>query len=324
MKFRTEVDILHLPHMLDYTSRALFIGSCFTTNIGAYLQRYKFAVDSNPFGVVYNPASVVNSIDLLLDNRQFVLADLCQQNGLWFSYTHHSSFSSPDADACLQQINTRMRQSADFIKNIDFIFITLGSAYAYQLKQSGRVVANCHKTPAKEFDRILLSVNNIVDSFSALFNRLLALNPRINIVFSVSPVRHLKDGAHGNQLSKATLMLAIDELQRRYAATCFYFDAYEVLLDDLRDYRFYADDMCHPSTQAVEYIWDKFRNAAINNVCEPVMRRLDDIAAACAHRPFNPNTAQHKTFQQKIIQKIEELKAQYPFMDFTDELDKLR
>ena len=319
MKFRTEIEIPELSCKLNYTTKALFIGSCFTLNIGAYLQCYKFAVDINPFGVIYNPASVINSLQLLLDNKYFNENDLNYENGLWFSYTHHSSFSSPNKDECLEQINNRIKESASFFRQTDFLFITLGTAYAYKFKQSNTVVANCHKTTANAFERILLTPETIVSNFSELFNSLFSLNPNLKIVFSISPVRHLKDSAHGNQISKACLLLAVDELNNKYNSNCFYFPAYELLLDDLRDYRFYSDDMCHPSAQAIKYIWEKFRQSVIGNECEPIMKQIDAIITACNHRPFNANTAQHKEFKQKIMDKINILKKQYPFMDFTKE-----
>lgn len=324
MKFRTEVETPDFPFKQNYQTKTMFIGSCFTTNIGAYMQRYKFNVEVNPFGVLYNPASVTGSLHLLLDNKVFDESELLNQNGLWFSYSHHSSFSSVNKQACLDGINTRMAHASGFLRQTDFLFVTLGTAYTFQLKQSGRVVANCHKTQAKEFDRILLSSAEIVALFTKLIDRLLSVNPHLKIIFSVSPVRHLKDGAHGNQLSKANLLLAIDELQRSYTNSCFYFPAYELLLDDLRDYRFYADDMCHPSAIAVEYIWQKFSKAFIDKGCDDTMKQVEAIAAAAAHRPFNANTAQHKAFQQKTIEKIHLLQKQYPFMDFANELEKLK
>ncbi|MDR1054350.1 MAG: GSCFA domain-containing protein [Prevotellaceae bacterium] len=324
MVFRTEFEIPELSRKLNYATKALFIGSCFTSNIGECMQRYKFPADVNPFGVIYNPLSIINSLELLQSGYRFGGEELLYQNGLWFSYTHHSSFSSPDKEQCLSRINRRMRQSTEFLQQADFLFITLGTAYAYKLKKTGKVVANCHKTPTSEFDRMLLSTGEIIESFRILFDSLLRKNPSLNIIFSVSPVRHLKDSAHGNQLSKASLLLAIDELQKQYTGACFYFPAYELLLDDLRDYRFYANDMRHLSEQAIKYIREKFNKAVISADCIQIMNQVESIVAAANHRPFNTDSEQYKAFQQKTIDKIYQLQAQYPFMNFTSELETLQ
>lgn len=319
MKFRTEIEVPELSNKLDYSSKALFIGSCFTANMGEYLQQYKFRVNINPFGVLYNPGSIFSGLNMLLNDKQFTADDLHYQNGLWFSYSHHSSFSSPDKDECLQKINSSIKLSSEFLKQTGFLFITLGTAWSYSLKVNKHEVANCHKTPAKEFERFLIEVDEIIERFRYFFNALKKINPSVKVIFSVSPIRHLKDGAHENQISKSTLLLGINKIQEDFD-DCFYFPAYELLLDDLRDYRFYADDMCHPSKQAVEYIWNKFRDAVIEKSCTPVMKEIDAIVAAANHRPFNAHTPQHKYFQQKTIGKINKLKAEYPFMDFTREL----
>jgi len=273
----------------------------------------------NPFGVVYNPISVKIVIESIIKEQPFTESDLNFLNGLWFSYKHHSSFSSLQKEECLDLINSNLLKASAFAKKMNYLVVTFGTARVYYLKETSEPVANCHKTPAKEFENQLLGVEEIVNHWSELIDQLIVLRPDLKIIFTVSPVRHWKDGAVGNQLSKSILHVAIHQLVSKYPINAFYFPAYEILMDDLRDYRFYADDMLHPSKFAIEYIWESFRESLLDIKTIALISEVEKILQAVNHRPFNPNTAEHKVFIKKILEKIQKIKTAYPCVDFTKE-----
>ncbi len=322
--FRTIVDSspsLELSK-ISHTSKTVLIGSCFTESIGGKLHELKFPVDINPCGIVYNPRSVENTLRFLLEQKEFTEADLRSHNGRWFSLYHHSQFSNTVASECLQGINHRIEQGAEFLAGADHLILTFGTAWVYELKETGDAVSNCHKLPSNDFNRHLLDVKEIVDRYKVLLKSLYALNPKISVVFTVSPVRHLKDGAHGNQVSKSTLLLAVERLISDFIGDCVtYFPAYEILLDDLRDYRFYADDMVHPTGTAVDYIWEKFTDAYISDDSRSLIKNIADIIAATNHRPFDAQSSEHRRFCDNQINKIEALLARYPDLKFQEELN---
>ena len=206
------------------------MGSCFAENIGRKLEENKFSVDINPFGTLYNPASVAEGLRMLLRPEYFTPGDLFQHEGIYHSFTHHSRFSAPSEEECLGHINSRLSESSDFLRKATRLVITLGTAFVYRLKSDGRIVSNCHKLPEKMFDRQLLTVGEIVAEWKGLLLSLWEQNPELKILFTVSPIRHWKDGAHGNQLSKATLLLAIDALQKEFPEHTAYFPAYEIMM----------------------------------------------------------------------------------------------
>ncbi len=242
MDFRTTVAIPSFAKRIGYEHKMLLVGSCFAVSMAKRLQGLKFAAMSNPFGVLYNPLSVAESVQRMAEKRLLTESDLHHEQGLWFSYTHHSRFAHPNRGEALRLINESILKGAWGLKTADFLVVTLGTAWAYRLKETGEVVANCHKTSASEFDRFLLSPTEIADALCAMLSRLQSQNPELQVIFTVSPIRHWKDGAHGNQLSKAALLLAVDEVLRKTQNTA-YFPAYEIVMDELRDYRFYAADM---------------------------------------------------------------------------------
>ena len=227
MELYTRILLPKARFSFSYEDRVVMMGSCFAENIGRKLEENKFSVDINPFGTLYNPAS----------------GDLFQHEGIYHSFTHHSRFSAPSEEECLGHINSRLSESSDFLRKATRLVITLGTAFVYRLKSDGRIVSNCHKLPEKMFDRQRLSTQEIVEDWKPLLLALWEQNPALKILFTVSPIRHWKDGAHENQLSKATLLLATDALQKDYPDRIAYFPAYEILMDELRDYRFYADDI---------------------------------------------------------------------------------
>lgn len=300
------------------------MGSCFAENIGNRLSDNKFSILVNPFGVLYNPFSIATSIQSLLDERIFTSNDLFQQDGVWNSFSHHSRLSDLCIDNCLNKINTEASAAQKQLKECDLLTITFGSAFVYKLKSDGTVVSNCHKLPEKSFNRHRLSVDEIVDRYKQLIPRLLTLHPEINILFTVSPIRHLKDGLHENQLSKATLLLAIDQLCGLFPENAFYFPAYEILMDELRDYRFYAEDMTHPSGVAIDYIWECFCRCCVAKKSLQFMTLWQEIQKAVNHRPFQPESSAFQNFVRKNEEKLQILSSQYPAIDFAKEKEYFR
>jgi len=316
MKFRTEIDLPPSKFNITYQDPVLLIGSCFTENVGRKLDELLFQTDINPFGVVYNPLSVKRSMDILISGKPFEESDLDLFNEKWFSWDHHSSFSGKDRETVLKNINRKITDSNKFLKNTGYLFISFGTAWVYRLKKTGNIVCNCHKVPAKEFDRELLKVKNITNAYFELIETLKDLNPRLKIIFTVSPVRHWKDGAHGNQLSKSILHLAIDEIIIQFKDSCEYFPSYEILLDDLRDYRFYADDLLHPNEMGIEYIWEKFIRAYFKDETLGNMKKVEDLVKASKHKLSVPDSESSRKFLFQQKQKMNLLKKELPFLNW--------
>lgn len=315
-KFQTIVEIPEFSWKTEYQKRNLFMGSCFTENIGNRMSDLKYEVDINPFGILYNPMSVASGLEILLDNKEFEADDVHEHNGLWQSFAHHGNFSSTNKTQCLANINTRIKSSSEFLKSSDFLFLTFGTAWVYRHKKSGKVVSNCHKIPAKEFVRERLSVNDIVEKYMELFQQIWEVNPSLKVVFTVSPIRHWKDGAIENQRSKSTLLLAIEQLINMLGNDkCAYFPSYEIVMDELRDYRFYAEDMLHLTDVAVKHIWGIFENSLINEESIKNSREIQKIISAVRHRPINRKSIEFYKFLISFQKKIEELEAKLPFLN---------
>ena len=242
MEFRTRVEIETVQSRVDYDSRICMLGSCFAENIGQRLKYYRFRTELNPCGIVYNPMSVANVLKLMLEKYRFTEKDLLYNADKWVSLYHHGCFSAPTKELCLEHINERLGQAADGFEKTDLLLMTFGTAWVYRYKERGMIVANCHRFPAGDFERFCLTPEEIVGVYRLLIRQLREVNPKLRIVFTVSPIRHWKDGAHGNQLSKAVLLLAIDRLVQEFPEV-YYFPAYEIVMDELRDYRFYGEDM---------------------------------------------------------------------------------
>ena len=260
-------------------------GSCFTENIASKFLNAGFTIDLNPFGIAYNPASLSHNLNRLFNNNTYTKDDLFKDKNVYHSFSHHSRFSGTDPNEVLKKINSRMEFSSAFLRSANLLIITFGTAYVYRLQSNDEIVSNCHKIPAKFFTYKRLSIEEIVREWSSLINRLREFNPSIRLLFTVSPIRHWKDGAHENQLSKSILLLAVDELLRNHS-NCFYFPAYEILLDDLRDYRFYTEDMLHPSSQAVDYIWDIFKESWLDDETLIKAREFENNNKALKHIPI--------------------------------------
>ncbi len=317
--FRTEINPKPFKKKIEHDSDVIFIGSCFSENIGNKFKESRLPVLINPFGIIYNPMSVVNTLQAIITNKIYTENDLEYHNDLWLSFDHHSIFSDTSRVNCLQKINDKCHKSHNYLRNSQFIFITFGTAWVYQLKESNRLVSNCHKYPADSFNRYILNIDEIVNVYKKTLTELLVFNPNLNIIFTVSPVRHWKDGAHNNQLSKSTLLLAINQICELFES-CHYFPAYELLMDDLRDYRFYTDDMLHPSNSAIEYIWSKFENCFFSSSTLDYKNEMLKLDKAIKHKPFNPASESHQQFLKKQITRIKDMMSKYPKADLSEDL----
>lgn len=312
-KFRTVVEISQPEFNINYQHRIMTLGSCFAENIGKNIQEMYLDVDVNPFGVLYNPMSILQSIEILISKKEFSDKDIFVHRGLWNSFSHSSQFSDTKPEQCLEKINNRLKTSCVFIEKANVLLLTFGTAWVYEEKESGKVVSNCHKLPSSAFIRRRLSVGEIVNAYSVLFEKLQKTNPQLKVIFSVSPVRHLKDNAHGNNLSKSVLLLAIDALCAKFD-NAHYFPAYEILLDELRDYRFYADDMVHPSDVAVQYIWQKFAETFFDKESQVYFQEVKQLNNDLNHRPFFPDSQDFEVFTSNLNKRKTMLIEKYPML----------
>lgn len=306
MEFRTEITPAPSRHTISHQDKILLIGSCFTEHIGSWLEELFFDVCLNPSGIVYNPESVAHTIEQLLEKKIYEAKDLFQTHGIYHSFDHHSRFSSASAEEMLALINESQYAAAGYLRHSKYLLVTFGTSWVYELKETGSVVSNCHKLPEKLFDRRRLSVEEIVGRWGSLIGKMREYNPELRILFTVSPIRHIKDTLHGNQLSKAVLLLAIDRLCAEYD-DCDYFPSYELLLDDLRDYRFYKEDMIHPSESAIRYIRDKFADTYFSPATQKLLKECIKIQKALIHRPLHPESDAYRRFLTQNIQSIEYL-----------------
>jgi len=319
MEFYTRINIPKSSFLLSYTDSIVMIGSCFAENIGKLLQENKFNTDLNPFGILYNPGSIAKAIHMLVQPDLFTSKELVHNEGTYHSFMHHSRFSSVSQEDILDTINNRLILSSEKLLQADRLIITFGTAYVYRLKSNGKIVANCHKLPDKLFSRERLTTEEIVNEWKDLLLHLWEHNPKIKILFTVSPIRHWKDGAHNNQLSKATLLLAIDNLQKEFADRVEYFPAYEILMDELRDYRFYAEDMCHPSSQAVGYIWQRFIENYFSSETLILFNEWNEILKAINHKPFQAESESYKQFIRQTLLKMDQINRKMPSFDMAKE-----
>ena len=324
MEFSTHIVIPKCKFSFEYGEQIILLGSCFAENIGNKLQENKFDVDINPFGTLYNPASIASALRMLLRPEQFTKDDLFLHEGTYHSFTHHSRFSSISETECLENMNQRLLKSAEYLRKAKCLVITFGTAYVYKLKSNGQIVSNCHKLPDKMFLREMLSVQSIIDDWNCLLLSLWEQNPELKILFTVSPIRHWKDGAHGNQLSKASLLLAIDQIQTNFPTQTTYFPAYEIMMDELRDYRFYADDMLHPSSLAVEYIWQRFVENCLSSKSLTIFKEWNDIKKALNHKPFQPESEAYKQFMSQTLLKMERISNKIPSFDISTECELIK
>jgi len=323
-RFRTKIALPGYEKKLDYREKIVLMGSCFAENIGEKLTNRCFPVDVNPFGILYNPVSVGNSLEILMENKRFGDEDIFFSNERWNSYHHHSRFSHQDKEICLGQINKRVTNGVEQLRQASFLFITFGTAWVYENREDRKVVSNCHKQPAKQFRRYRLNVDETVARWETLLTRLWEMNPGLQVIFTVSPIRHWKDGAHENQISKSVLFLVIEGLIAKFGKERIaYFPSYEIVMDELRDYRFYASDMVHLSELAVDYIWERFSDVLITSDSLDIMKKVEKLRLAVEHRPFDPEAESYRLFLDNQLTRADKLMKQYPFLNIQEILEYL-
>ena len=321
--FRTALTPSHAPFRIAHRDRLLLLGSCFTEHIGVRLAAGKFATRTNPFGIAYNPASMLSCLERVrAADRDFGEAELFENAGLWRSWAHHGSFAKADRNAALAGINAAYREAAEWLPGCNRLLLTFGTADVFALRDTGQIVANNHKMPAAHFATRRLAVAEIVDGAVAVLEKIREKKPDLQVIVTVSPVRHLREGAVANQRSKATLVLACDDICRQLPYA-HYFPAYELLLDDLRDYRFYAADMIHPSEVAVDYIWQHFCDTYFSAETKTLLQAITKIQTAAQHRPLHPDAPEHQRFVQAQLAALERLQQDWPSLDFEKERNNL-
>ena len=324
MKFKLTLDAKPSKYPIEYGDKLLLIGSCFTENIGAKFKTHLFELSENPYGILFNPVSVINALTEIMENRKYQSDDLFLHNDLWHSWNHHSRFSAIEKDTALEGINHTIVEAHDFLKSANRLVITLGSAWLYHLTNeaplgNGQVVANNHKGPINWFYKSLMQPNDLLEKLDDLVKRLQTFNPKLHIIFTISPVRHLREGLIENNRSKAVLIHAVHELVSQ-SNRVDYFPAYEYVMDDLRDYRFYAEDLVHPNFAASGYVWDKLVETYMEPKTQTIMKQIAELQLAMNHKPFFNGSAEHQKFLQSCILKTETLMAAHPALSLQDHL----
>lgn len=315
MQFRTTVKIESLKQKIGHNDSILSLGSCFADNIASRLVAAKFQITASPSGVLFNPESIASAIERYSRAAAPTAEELREGDEGWYSFDFHSSLSHSEREVALAQMQQAVEQGAEALAKAKVVIVTFGTAWVYRLKENGLVVANCHKQHQSLFSREMLSIEEIVERYAPLMEGVLAGK---KVIMTVSPIRHLSDGLEANSLSKAILRVAIDKLAERYD-NVHYFPSFELLNDDLRDYRFYADDMTHPSAVAIDYIWERFEEYAFSAATIDIIKRLRKIADAVAHRPLNADTEAHRNFCLKMIGEIAAMECVTSGIDFSEE-----
>lgn len=317
MQFTTPIPIPDSAYPIEYTSGIVSLGSCFAVNIGAKFDYFKFRNITNPFGILFHPAAIDKFIGFAVNHKRFTEADIFFHNEQWHCYDAHSDLSDPEKDVMLSNLNTAVRNMRNALHEATHIFITLGTAWVYRHLESNTVVANCHKVPQSAFIKELLPVADIIKSLQNSIDQINQINSSASVTFTISPVRHSKDGFIENQWSKANLITALHQvLQNNENSKAGYFPSYEIVMDELRDYRFYEKDMLHPNSIAIDYIWERFTQTSITNDAQSNMKEIDSIQRGLLHRPFNTNSAQNIDFRAKLQAKINIIQQRYPHIIF--------
>ncbi|MEP2689727.1 GSCFA domain-containing protein [Maribacter dokdonensis] len=314
MNLLTEIPLSKANNPIDYSSQLLLLGSCFSENIGAKLSYYKFQGIQNPFGILFHPLAIERIIEKSVNQEFFTEEDVFNENEQWHSFDAHSSLSNPSKAQIIEDLNNAISRTSTQLNTASHIIITLGTAWVYRKTSSNKVVANCHKVPQSNFTKELLSVEEVVKSLKRVITFVQSLNPTVQFIFTVSPVRHLKDGFLENQRSKAHLIAAIHQVLNEDRVS--YFPSYELMMDELRDYRFYAKDMIHPNETAIEYIWEKFVEVWLASNTSSTMKKIEKIQKGMLHKPFNENSDQHQKFLVKLNVLKSEIQTEFPHLQF--------
>lgn len=317
MQFTTQIPITKNSFPIGYDSHILSLGSCFAVNIGQKLEYYKFRNTINPFGILFHPLAIEKIISYALSKKTFSKADIFFHNERWHCFDAHSDLSNADADSLINSLNTASLLLNDAVRSASHIIITLGTAWAYKHNETNETVANCHKVPQKEFTKELLEPESIKQSLQSSINMVREMNTDAQVIFTVSPVRHIKDGFTENQWSKANLISAVQQFIRQESSEHItYFPSYEIMMDELRDYRFYGEDMIHPNQTSIDYIWQRFTESFINENSPKTMEDVASVQKSLSHRSFNPDSEQHKKFILKLKDKMDALQQQHPQITF--------
>ncbi len=327
MQFQIPIQIQRLEPSITYQDKMLLIGSCFTEHIGNYLSNAKFTVLQNPNGILFDPLSVCRSLINYIDNKRYTADDLFYHNEAWHSWQHHSRFSHPNREEVLQRINASQHEAHHFLKEADWIFITLGSSFAYQFAYTdvnlnaikNSYVANCHKASQKLFNKNLCTIEETVTALDGTLFRLFHFNPKLKIIFTISPVRHLRDGVIENNRSKARLLEAVHHLVNKFSRL-HYFPAYELVVDVLRDYRFYDVDMAHPNYAATQFVLEHFFESCVDANAKELSEKIKKVMIARNHKPFNPASQQHRQFLASYAGKVQTLQQEHPYLNLSEEL----
>lgn len=315
MNFRTQIDIKKEHHQIDYDSNIMLIGSCFAKNIGNKFNHYKFQNNVNPLGILFHPKAIEKLITNAINCQKYKNDDIFLFNEKWHCFDSHSELSESSKKGLLQNLNTYIDNTNQRIQQASHLIITLGTAWVYRFIETDRIVANCHKIPQKKFLKELLSVDDISESLDAIISLVKSVNNNVEIIFTVSPIRHLKDGYSENSLSKAHLLSAIHRIiePRNHS---YYFPSFEIMMDDLRDYRFYKNDMLHLNKTAIDYIWGHFKNTWIDNKSFVLMDEIESILKSLSHKPFDEKSEKHQHFLLQLNKKIARLEERYPQIKF--------
>ncbi len=322
MKFQLSYSVPGLVPSIDHRHHLILTGSCFSENIAQRLAERKFSVLQNPNGILYDPRSITSAIISYIEKKTFNIEELYQQTDLWHSWQHHGSFSGTDPDQVISAINNAQTKAHEFLRNADWLMITLGSAYAYSLVSTGDPVANCHKAPAGLFRKELLTIEQIKSALDTCIHRVFHFNPRVRILFTVSPVRYIRDGLVENNLSKARLIEVVQQLVSKFDRI-HYFPSYELVNDVLRDYRFFKEDMVHPSEQAIDYVFGEFAKACFNADTTSLVAEIQQLNSALMHKPHFPASEAHQRFREKLIATMIRLEHRYDHLDFSKEKEVL-
>ncbi|NQX84522.1 MAG: GSCFA domain-containing protein [Flavobacteriaceae bacterium] len=316
MNLQTKISLSkQSKHLIDYESNMLLLGSCFAENIGKKLSYFKFKNSLSPLGILFHPLAIENLITRAINKDYYSDDEVFEHHQQWHCYDAHSCLSAHSKEELLQRLNKAIDLTNRQIHESTYFMITLGTAWVYRHIESDKIVANCHKVPQKKFAKELLPVDVIQASLQAIVGLVRAVNKNVRFIFTVSPVRHIKDGYVENQRSKSHLITALHEVvaPRKHN---FYFPSYEIMMDELRDYRFYAEDMIHPSPLAIDYIWECFKAVWIGDNAKSIMQVVETIQRGLAHQPFNPNSEAHQKFLENLESKITKLKAELPDVSF--------
>ncbi|MBQ4367643.1 MAG: GSCFA domain-containing protein [Muribaculaceae bacterium] len=320
MEFRTTIKTAENRGLLHHSDAVMLLGSCFSDNIGAKMQGAMMRVDVNPFGTIYNPMSIAASVSRLIAAEPVAGMDLFEQNGVWNSYAFHSRYSLASKEATLERMNRRIAEAHEHLRHCQVLTVTLGTAMVYRLLSTGEVVSNCHKVPQYQFSREMATVHEVTATLTDMMERLEAFNPSLYVIFTVSPIRHIADGLEVNSLSKAVLRVAVAEVLKQVNTDprhrrADYFPAYEIMMDDLRDYRFYAPDMIHPSEVAVEYIWQQFQAAYLDDRSAQAVARCERVNKRLQHRPMTASADQLERFNADTQHVLRNLVKEYPYLE---------